>query len=104
MEFVMTKKSLLIIFSFLLIMALLTILAMSWGNRFDWPDNVHVNYGFPLTWSTQTLSTIIGPVNLWTVDVTALILNLTIWFTIMLITTTILLYLLNKKPSDKEKE
>ena len=100
----MTKKSLLIIFSFLLIMALLTILAMSWGNRFDWPDNVHVNYGFPLTWSTQTLSTIIGPVNLWTVDVTALILNLTIWFTIMLITTTILLYLLNKKPSDKEKE
>lgn len=100
----MTKKSLLIIFSFLLIMALLTILAMSWGNRFDWPDNVHINYGFPLTWSTQTLSTIIGPVNLWTVDVTALILNLTIWFTIMLITTTILLYLLNKNPSDKEKE
>ena len=100
----MTKKSLLIIFSFLLIMALLTILAMSWGNRFDWPDNVHVNYGFPLTWSTQTLSTIIGPVNLWTVDITALILNLTIWFTIMLITTTILLYLLNKNPSDKEKE
>ena len=85
-------------------MALLTILAMSWGNRFDWPDNVHINYGFPLTWSTQTLSTIIGPVNLWTVDVTALILNLTIWFTIMLITTTILLYLLNKKPSDNEKE
>ena len=100
----MTKKSLLIIFSFLLIMALLTILAMSWGNRFDWPDNVHIDYGFPLTWSTQTLSTIIGPVNLWTVDVTALILNLTIWFTIMLITTTILLYLLNKNPSDKEKE
>ena len=85
-------------------MALLTILAMSWGNRFDWPDNVHINYGFPLTWSTQTLSTIIGPVNLWTVDITALILNLTIWFTIMLITTTILLYLLNKNPSDKEKE
>ena len=100
----MTKKSSLILFSFLLIMALLTILAMSWGNRFDWPDNVHIDYGFPLTWSTQTLSTILGPVNLWTVDVTALILNLTIWLTIMLITTTILLYLLNKKPSAKEKE
>ncbi|MCJ7713693.1 hypothetical protein MUO66_04470 [Candidatus Bathyarchaeota archaeon] len=100
----MTKKSLLILFSFLLIIALLIILAISWGNRFDWPDNVHIDYGFPLTWSTQTLSTIIGPVNLWTVDVTALILNLTIWLTIMLITTTILLYLLNKKPSAKEKE
>ena len=100
----MTKKSSLILFSFLLIMALLTILAMSWGNRFDWPDNVHIDYGFPLTWSTQTLSTILGPVNLWTVDVTALILNLTIWLTITLITTTILLYLLNKKPSAKEKE
>ena len=100
----MTKKSLLIIFSFLLIMALLTIMAMSWGNRVDWPDNVHIDYGFPLTWSTQTLNTIIGPVNLWTVDIAALILNLTIWLTIMLITTTILLYLLNKKPSAKEKE
>lgn len=100
----MTKKSLLILFSFLLIMALLTILAMSWGNRFDWPDNVHIDYGFPLTWSTQTLSTIIGPVNLWTVDIAALILNLTIWLTITLITTTILLYLLNKKSSAKEKE
>lgn len=100
----MTKKSLLILFSFLLIMALLTILAMSWGNRFDWPDNVHIDYGFPLTWSTQTVSTIIGPVNLWTVDIAALILNLTIWLTITLITTTILLYLLNKKSSAKEKE
>ena len=100
----MTKKSLLILFSFLLIMALLTILAMSWGNKFDWPDNVHIDYGFPLTWSTQTLSTIIGPVNLWTVDLTALILNLTIWLTITLITTTILLYLLNKKSFAKEKE
>lgn len=100
----MTKKSLLILFSFLLIMTLLTILAMSWGNRFDWPDNVHIDYGFPLTWSTQTLSTIIGPVNLWTVDIAALILNLTIWLTITLITTTILLYLLNKKSSAKEKE
>ena len=100
----MTKKSLLILFSFLLIMVFLTIMATSWGNRFDWPDNVHIDYGFPLTWSTQTLNTIIGPVNLWTVDIAALILNLTIWLTIMLITTTILLYMLNKKPSVKEKE
>lgn len=76
---------------------ILTILFMTWGTRYDWPDNVHVDYGVPFTWSTQTLSTIGGSVNLWTVDITALILNLVLWLGILLISTAVLLYFFNKK-------
>ena len=81
----------------------LTILAVTWGTRFDWPDNVHIDYGLPLVWSTQTLSTIIGPVNLWSVDITALMMDLTLWLGIMLIATSIMLYF-NKKSSNEEKK
>jgi hypothetical protein len=93
----LTKKGLLIVLSFLLLWTILTILAVTWGTRYDWPDNVHLDYGFPLVWSTNTLSTIIGPVNLWIVDVTALMMNLIFWLGIMLVTASILVYFFNKK-------
>jgi len=96
----MTKKSFLMILSFLGVWTFLTILAVTWGTRFDWPDNVHIDYGFPFMWSTQTLSTIIGPVNLWTVEVSALIMNLIFWLGIMLITATIMFYFFDKKQSN----
>jgi vacuolar-type H+-ATPase subunit I/STV1 len=90
--------------SFLVIWAVLTVLAVTWGTRFDWPDNVHIDYGFPLVWATQTLSTIVGPVNLWSVDVTALIMDLALWLGIMLVVASIMLYFFNRKVSDGEKE
>jgi hypothetical protein len=93
----LTRKGLLIVLSFLLLWTILTILAVTWGTRYDWPDNVHLDYGFPLVWSTNTLSTIIGPVNLWIVDVTALMMNLIFWLGIMLVTASILVYFFNKK-------
>jgi len=96
----MTKKSILILFSFLLIWATITILALTWGTTINWPDNIHTNYGFPLTWSTQTTTSIIGSVNLWSVDITVLIINLVLWLTIMILTTPILMYLLNKKSNN----
>jgi len=88
----MTKRSFLVILSFLVIWTFLTILAVTWGTRFDWPDYVHIDYGLPLVWSTQTLSTIIGPVNLWEVDITALMIDLAVWLGIMLIAASIMLY------------
>lgn len=100
----LAKKGFLIVLSFLFLWTILTILAVTWGTRFDWPDNVHIDYGFPLVWSTQTLSTIVGPVNLWTVDITALMMNLIFWLGIMLITAPIMLYFFNKKSSNEEKE
>jgi len=82
----------------------LTILAVTWGTRFDWPDYVHIDYGFPLVWGTQTLSTIVGPVNLWNVDVTALMMDLAFWLAIMAIVVSIMLYFFNRKVSDGQKE
>ena len=91
------KKGLLITLLFLLLWSILTIFAVIWETRYDWPDNVHIDYGFPLVWSTQTLSTIIGAVNLWIVDITALIMNIIFWLGIMLIITSVMLYFFNKK-------
>ena len=101
----MSKKISLILLSFLIIWTILTILSVTWGAKYDWPDNVHTDYyGFPFVLSTQTLSTIVGPVNLLAVDVTALIMDLTLWLGIMLITASALLYFLSKKDTNKEKE
>jgi hypothetical protein len=93
----MNKKNMLIILSFLIIWIILTIVAVTWGTRFDWPDNVHIDYGFPLVWSTNTLSIISGAVNLWTVDITALMMNLGLWLGIMVVIEAVLLYFFNKK-------
>ena len=54
--------------------------ALTWGFGYNWPDYVHVDYGVPLTWSTHTLSTIIGPPKApWSVDVVGLQLDLIFW-------------------------
>jgi hypothetical protein len=94
---VMTTKRIAILLAINIFWAIITLLAVTWGTRFDWPDNVHINYGFPLVWSTNTLSTITGSVNMWLVDITALILNIGLWLGIMLITVSVLLYFFNKK-------
>lgn len=93
----MTKKRILILLAINILWVVLTIIAVAWGTRFDWSDNVHIDYGFPFVWSTNTLITISGVVNIWTVDITALIINLCLWLGIMLTTELILLYFLNKK-------
>jgi hypothetical protein len=82
---------------FMVIWTIVSILGVTWGTRFDWPDNVHIDYGFPFVWSTQTLSTIVGAVNLWAVDTTTLMMNLIFWLGTMLIVTSILLYYFNKR-------
>jgi len=100
----MSKEKILGILFFLVTWTILTILAVTWGTRFDWPDYVHIDYGFPLVWTTQTLSTIIGPVNIWEVDISALTMDLTFWLGIMLIAASTMLYLFNRERSNGEKE
>ncbi|PVX24673.1 MAG: hypothetical protein CW691_06890 [Candidatus Bathyarchaeum sp.] len=97
------KKTFLVLASFLFLWTILTILAVTWGTRFDWPDNVHIDYGFPLVWSTQTLSTLTGTVDLWTVNLTALTTNLVFWLATMLTITAILLYFFNKNNLTNKK-
>ena len=93
----MNKKRILILMAANIFWVMFTVLAVTWGTRFDWPDNVHIDYGFPFVWSTNTLSTLTGAVNIWAVDITALIMNMGLWLGIMLITESILLYFFNKK-------
>jgi hypothetical protein len=93
----MMKKRILILVAVNVFWVILTILAVAWGTRFDWPDNVHIDYGFPFVWSTNTLSTIAGAVNIWVVDITALTLNMGLWMGIMVIAESVLLYFFNKK-------
>lgn len=62
-----------------------TILAVTWRVTFDWPDNVHVDYGFPLVWATHTLSTIAGPVDIWSFVLSALVMDLLLWLGLMAI-------------------
>jgi len=57
----------------------LTIIALTWGFRYDWPDFVHVDYGFPIVWATHTLSTIAGPADIWEVNITTLTMDLVLW-------------------------
>jgi hypothetical protein len=90
------KKKAILPFLFVVIWTIITILATTWGSRFDWPDNVHVDHGFPFVWSTQTLSTISGAVNIWIVDITALTMNLILWLGIMLIVSAALMYLVKE--------
>ena len=76
-----------------------TILALTLGLTLNWPDFIHVDYGAPLNWATHTLSTIAGPADTWTVNVTSLMWNLIFWLGIMTIAVSLLQYALNRKTS-----
>ena len=38
------------------IIAVITIIAVTWGTRYNWPDYVHVKHGLPLTWPSGSPS------------------------------------------------
>ena len=60
-------------------------LALTWGFHYNWPDYVHVDYGLPLTWAINTLSTIIGPPAApWFVDIVALQIDLLFWLALII--------------------
>jgi len=82
---------------FITVWAIIAVLGLTWGIRFDWPDNVHVDYGVPFVWGTLTLSTIIGAVNIWSVDILALTTNLVFWIGIMLVASVALVFFVKEK-------
>ena len=47
--------------------------------HYDWPDNVHTDYGLPLPWASHVESAITGPVDIWRVNTANLILDVAIW-------------------------
>jgi hypothetical protein len=71
------------VISFVTVWIAITASALLWGFLFNWPDFVHVDYGTPLVWATNTLSTIAGPANIWEVKTTNLLIDLIFWLGIM---------------------
>ncbi len=92
-----SRKLASIIFGFTVVWVALTILALTWGSVFNWPDYHHVDHGFPLVWATHTLSTIAGPADIWQVNMTALLMDLLLWLGLLVVAISIMLYVLNKK-------
>ena len=97
MEVIFMKKKTIMTLVLIAAFCIITILAVTWGNQIDWPDNVHVDYGFPFVWATQTLSTIVGAVNIWAVDITALTMNLVLWLGILVICSAVSMLLIKEK-------
>jgi hypothetical protein len=90
------KKKTIMTLAVIAAFSILTVIAITWGNQIDWPDNVHVDYGFPFVWATQTLSTIVGAVNIWTVDITAIAMNLAFWLGITIVCSAVVLLLIKE--------
>ena len=65
-------------------LAVIAILALTWGTHYNWPDFVHVKHGLPLNWGVHTTSTIAGPADTWDVDLTSLTIDLAIWLALIL--------------------
>ncbi len=65
---------------FSLVCSAFAVLSMTVGYTYNWPDYLHVTYGFPLTWGTHTLDTIAGPVDKWQVSIVGLSGDLLFWF------------------------
>ena len=91
------KSKIILTLVYVAVLSLITILATTYGNQINWPDNVHVNYGFPFVWATQTLSTIVGAVNIWAVDIVALTINLSLWLGITIVGSAALMLLIKGK-------
>ncbi len=69
------------------LLALLVVVAlfsMLWGWTYSVPDLVRVSYGLPLNWGVNTLDTIAGPVNNWSIDTTSLAIDLVVWFALII--------------------
>ena len=82
--------------------ALIALIALAWGARYDWPDNVHVRHGLPLTWGTHTLVTIAGPANIWRVKFVNLILDLVFW--LALIAASYYIFRMRRTPNNSPDE
>lgn len=89
----MRKKILILIF--LLVWIIVTCLALLVGFTYNWPDYVHVDYGLPSTWGTNTLSTFAGPVDNWSVNILNLFVDLIFWLGTMTTIVAVLLYKLH---------
>jgi len=85
------------ILAVLAVWAICVIISLAWGFRLEWPDCVHPDYGIPLRWPNHTLSTFAGPADAWSIDITALIIDLIFW-QIILAAVVVAVFKLRRQP------
>jgi hypothetical protein len=68
-----------------IIISIITIFGMAYGRLYSVPDATSKLYGIPLNWSVHQLVTIAGPVDIWSVNITYLVLDLIFWLIVLLI-------------------
>lgn len=85
-------RKLLFILAFMAIWIVVIAVGLLFGFNYNWPDYVHVDYGVPLNWATNTLSTIAGPSDLWSVNISNLLIDLAFWLAIMTAIVALLIY------------
>jgi hypothetical protein len=85
-------KKILTVPVFMIVWTGITLFALLWGIQHNLPDFVHRDYGLPMTWGTNTLSTIAGPANSWSVNIQNLFFDLVIWSGIMTATVAFIVY------------
>lgn len=66
------------------IVSLVAITGIAYGRLFSVPDAVSRLYGLPLKWGVHQLGSIAGPVDIWSVNVTSLVFDLTFWMLVLL--------------------
>ena len=69
-----------------ILVAVIMLVAMVYGRKVSFPDNVHVVHGLPLVWSTHQLVTIAGPVDKWRVNMANMIIDLVFWASLIILT------------------
>jgi hypothetical protein len=65
-------------------LVVIALLAMLWGSVYSVPDLTRVSYGIPLNWGVNTINTIAGPVNNWSIDTTSMAIDLVVWFALII--------------------
>ena len=93
-------RRVLFVLLFMVIWSAVTAATLTWGFNYNWPDNVHVDYGLPLTWATNTTSTIVGPTNLWSVNLFNLLVDLVFWLGIMVAAVAVIFYKFEPRNTD----
>lgn len=67
------------------IVSLVAIIGIAYGRLFSVPDATSRLYGLPLRWGVHQLGTIAGPVDIWNVNISYLVIDLIFWLVILLV-------------------
>lgn len=76
----------------LILLGVIGTVALVYGKIYPIPDSIEVRYGLPLVWGTNILSTISGPVDLWSVDPIRLTVDVAFWFIVLIVASAIVNY------------